>query len=66
MRKASFTTMTAQALYDIFKDYCPLSEKMEGIKYKSLDSNTIEIHVPKYGKFVFEYHNDRKWRFEKV
>lgn len=44
---------------------CPLKQT-EGIKYKAKDSNTINIDIPNRGKFEFEYHNDKRWRFEHV
>ena len=59
----SFTSMTPQKLFDIFKDYSKLTN-YEGIKYKAKDRNTIFITIPNRGKFEFEWTNEKTWRFE--
>lgn len=56
--------MTPQALYKAFLDLCPLIET-NGVKYQTLDKNTIKIKIPgKPGSFIFEYHNDKDWSFK--
>lgn len=55
--------MTPQAIWTSFVRLCPL-KNTEGIKYRAKDPNTIHIDIPHRGTFEFEYHNDKKWRFE--
>lgn len=58
--------MTAKSLFEQFFRLCPLSDKVNGTKYKPIDAHSIEITFPGRGRYLFEYHSDKNWKFERL